>query len=122
MVEEGLVLTRFVKGGNLDSKDGARSGEVGSDVDRSGSASPTKSDRKLATKKLSFKPVSLNRAFLGDAPATTAAPASMSSALQSKGTVELPIITSGAIVLTLLRRNRIEHGPVPGRTTTHCYI
>ncbi|KAI5848230.1 hypothetical protein BZA05DRAFT_340181, partial [Tricharina praecox] len=73
-------------GGNLDSKDGARSGEVGSDVDRSGSASPTKSDRKLATKKLSFKPVSLNRAFLGDAPATTAAPASMSSALQSKGT------------------------------------
>jgi len=80
------VLTRIVKGGNLDSKDGARSGEAGSDIDRSASASPTKADRKLATKKLSFKPVSLNRAFLGDAPPTATAPTSVGSTLQSKGT------------------------------------
>jgi hypothetical protein len=119
-----LVLTGFAKSGNLDGKDGARTGE-GSDVDRSGSVSPTKSDRKLVTKKPSFKPVSLNRAFLGEAPATTTAPTSTVSALQSKGTAAPPSSTTVAIkviVLTLFCRNKSEHGLVPNRTTPYGYI
>lgn len=97
-----LVLTGSAKGGNLDGKDGVRTGDVGSDVDRSGSVSPTKSDRKLATKKPSFKPVSLNRAFLGEAPATTTAPTSTASALQSKGTTAPPSCTTIAIKVIVL--------------------
>jgi hypothetical protein len=58
-------------------------------VERSGSASPTK--RPVATKKTSFKPVAINKKFLGDAPAATTAPSSLSSALQSKGAWESEI-------------------------------
>ena len=61
--------------------------DAGSDVDRSGNASPSKTDRKTTmSKKPSFKPVSLNKQFLKDSPAAaTATPASSStSTLQPK--------------------------------------
>lgn len=75
----GRVSTRRVLMGGW-AQSGTTTADPGSDVDRSGSASPSKLDRKTTSKKPSFKPVSLNKQFLKDTPAAAAAPASSSSA------------------------------------------
>jgi hypothetical protein len=68
------------------SQTGTTPVDVGSDIDRSGTASPSKTDRKAPSKKPSFKPVSVNKQFLKDTPAATPPPASpLISTLQPKG-------------------------------------
>lgn len=54
-------------------------------MERLGSVSPTKLDRKVSAKKPSFKPVSLNKQFLKEPAACTTATASVNSTLQPKG-------------------------------------
>ncbi|KAA8908856.1 hypothetical protein FN846DRAFT_776961 [Sphaerosporella brunnea] len=108
------------KAGSAEAKDSARSVEGGSDIERSGSTSPTKTDRRpVATKKTSFKPVSLNKQFL-NAPATTTAPTSLGSALQSKASStslsQNSPRTTAASKLKLVRTGGSSQTSGPSRT------
>lgn len=70
---------------NPETRDRTRHKDIVSDVDRSDSTSPSKIDRKPASKKPSFKPVSLNKQFLKDTSATSTTLSLLGAAPMSKG-------------------------------------